>query len=79
MNILGFLSTETSLGEILYIAIPTKVHFLWTAALGKISTIDILREEGSFLTYFCLLCYQSRESLSAPLPLFIGGMVGLSA
>lgn len=44
---------------------PLKVQFfLWTTALGKISTIDILSHKGMYLTNICLLCYKDEESIS---------------
>lgn len=46
-----------------YNAVLLKVQFfLWTMALDKISTMDMLRRKGLCLTSVCLLCYQDAES-----------------
>lgn len=45
--------------------LPIKVcFFLWTTALGKISTLDVLNRKGMYLPNICLLCYKDRKSVS---------------
>ncbi|KAF5455272.1 hypothetical protein F2P56_024868, partial [Juglans regia] len=43
---------------------PTKAaFFVWTAALGKILTIDNLRRRGLIITDWCCLCRNSGETV----------------
>lgn len=48
-----------------YTTTPLKVQFfIWTAALGKISTMNMLWRKGFYMPSICLLCYQHSESCS---------------
>jgi hypothetical protein len=40
---------------------PRVAFFFWTAALGKILTVDNLRKRGLILVEWCCLCKQSGE------------------
>ncbi len=43
---------------------PRVAFFFWTAALGKILTVDNLRKRGLILVEWCCLCKQSGESVN---------------
>lgn len=65
----GFLESSRDLHipwkQIWNLLIPLKVQFfLWTASLGKISTIDNLIWKGMYITNICLLNYGDGESVS---------------
>lgn len=48
-----------------YPLVPPKVQFFkWTASLGRIQTINLLRRKGLFLVNFCCLCKADGESSS---------------
>ncbi len=42
---------------------PSVAFFSWTAALGKVLTIDNLRKQGLILQEWCCMCKQSGESV----------------
>lgn len=49
-------------GLVWYNTVPLKIRFfLWTVALDKVLTMDVLQRKG-LLTSICLLCYQNAES-----------------
>lgn len=44
--------------------VPLKIQFfMWIASLGKISTIDVLRNKGFILLNMCSLCKGEEESI----------------